>query len=87
MDPKKLLKFKLIRSKAGWHLRLMATNGKILLSSEVYRSPRAAKRVLAMLATIPVSHVVETVDLRARSSKSRPASVPSVMRVIAPIAD
>lgn len=40
-------RFEVVRTSAGWHTRLIATNGQIVLTSEVYTRKRAAFRAIA----------------------------------------
>lgn len=46
--PKRNTWFELVRTDAGWHVRLVAANGEIVMSSEVYTSRAGAQAVYAL---------------------------------------
>lgn len=59
--------FELVRSDAGWHVRLVGTNGEIVMSSEVYVHRVSAQAVFALCRG--AINRPEFVDERTRDSK------------------
>lgn len=45
------MKIKIIKTKAGHHVRLVARNGRILLSSEVYKTKQGAEKLANKLSS------------------------------------
>lgn len=46
------MKTQIVKTKAGHHVRLVAKNGKILMSSEVYKTKRAADKLAEKIAVV-----------------------------------
>ena len=47
-QPERRSWFDLVRTDAGWHVRLTGTNGEIVMTSEVYPDRRDAENVYAL---------------------------------------
>lgn len=66
--PERRTWFELVRTDAGWHCRLVGTNGEVVMSSEVYTRRAGAQAVYALCRgaiTRP-----EYVDERSDSAKA-----------------
>ncbi len=60
-------RFEIVRTHAGWHARFRASNGRILMSSEVYTRRRAAVSAVELVArTLMVDGRVEVRDVTER---------------------
>jgi uncharacterized protein YegP (UPF0339 family) len=46
----RLPRWEIVTVDTGWHLRFRASNGRVLLSSEVYTRLRAAERAMSIIA-------------------------------------
>lgn len=47
-------RFELVRTRAGWHARFLAANGRILFVTESYHRRRAAVRAVEIICAAPV---------------------------------
>jgi uncharacterized protein YegP (UPF0339 family) len=72
--------FELVRTDAGWHCRLVGTNGEIVMASEVHPDRRDAESVLALCrGALPRNGYVDerTAAADAQTTASGGDSVPA----------
>lgn len=73
-------RFEIVRGDSGFHVRFRASNGRVVLSSEIYARRRAALAAVATICGEPVylSPFAETPEVDWRGNRERPTEVRDV---------